>query len=268
MTDRPETAIFLSREEKELAIERIKSERIGTTELIDSFNKAKFLRGVLNPVGLATSVIFLLDTITVHGISFFLPTIVQTIFPGRSVVSQQLLTVPPYAVGTVMCVAISFLSWKFDNRGAFLIFCAPFGVIGYAMFLATSNSRVRYGATFLPVCGIYAYGALTNSHVSANVVSDTARSSAIATNVFFSNLGGLISTWAFLPTDAPLFRIGNGLNLAAQSSIFLIAVAMYLWILADNKKRERRNAEEELTGLTVEQVQDLDWKHPGFRWHN
>lgn len=35
---------------------------------------------------------------------------------------------------------------------------------------------------------------------------------------------------------------------------------------ADNKKRDRKDVEAELQGLTPKQIQDLDWKHPGFRW--
>jgi hypothetical protein len=63
------------------------------------------------------------------------------------------------------------------------------------MFLTSTNPSVRYGATFIIASGAFAFGSLTNAEVSANVVSDTARSSAIGTNVMFGNIGGLIATW-------------------------------------------------------------------------
>ncbi|KND91828.1 putative transporter [Tolypocladium ophioglossoides CBS 100239] len=268
LPDRPETAKWLSNEEKDLAIARIKSERIGTTELVDAFSWAKIKLGIFNPVVLATATIFLLDNITVYGISFFLPTIVRTIYPDRSVPAHQLLTVPPYVVGAVACVATSFCSWRLGRRDVFLIFCSPLTVVGYAMFLATENSTVRYGAVFLPFVGIYTYGALTNSHAAANVVSDTARSSAIATNVMLGNVGGLISTWAFLPFDAPRYAIGNGLNLAVQAAIFFIGIGLSFWIKLDNRKRAARDVAAELEGKSVQEIQEMDWRHPGFRWHN
>lgn len=149
-----------------------------------------------------------------------------------------------------------------------MIFCAPLTVVGYAMFLASTNPSVRYGATFLPFLGIFTYGALTNSHVAANVVSDTAKSSAIATNVMLGNVGGLISTWAFVGTDAPNYRIGNGLNLAAQATMVIIATLLYFWIKKDNKRREKIDAAAELEGKSMQEIQDLDWKHPGFRWRS
>lgn len=61
------------------------------------------------------------------------------------------------------------------------------------MFLATDENspHVRYGATFLIASGAFAYGALCNAQVSANVVSDTARAAAIGTNVMMGNIGGV-----------------------------------------------------------------------------
>ncbi|KAL9571029.1 hypothetical protein ACKAV7_005366 [Fusarium commune] len=224
LTDRVETATWLSSEQKKLANARIMSERVGTTEIIDKFGTKRMLRGILNPVVLPTAVISFFNFITVHGLSFFLPTIVRTIFPQHSVQDQQLLTVPPNVLGTIMCMLFCYISWKLDKRGIFLIICAPFSMVGYSMFLVTSNPHLRYAATFLPVCGIFALGAFPNAHVSANVISDTSRSSAVAFNVMLGNIGGLVSTWAFLPFDGPEYRIGNGLNLAAQSAIFLIGV--------------------------------------------
>src|SRR6186713_2983867 len=95
LTDRPETARWLTQEEKDLAIARVKSERVATTEVLDELDRAKTLRGIFNPVTLVTSFIFLLDNITVQGLAFFAPTIVSTIYPHDSVISQQLHTVPP-----------------------------------------------------------------------------------------------------------------------------------------------------------------------------
>lgn len=82
----------------------------------------------------------------------------------------------------------------------------------------------------------------------------------------FGNIGGLISTWIFIPSDGPRYPIGNGVNLATSSSIFIVGTLALLWMYRDNKRRESRSAEEELAGLTQEQVEDLDWRHPGFRW--
>jgi MFS family permease len=266
LTDRPATARWLSPEEKALAIARVKSERVGTTEVLDKLDTAKTLRGIFSPVTLATSFIFLLDNITVQGLAFFAPTIVKTIYPTDTVVSQQLHTVPPYVVGAFFTVLFPYLSWRFDRRNIFFIASAPLMMVGYIMFLASKEPMVRYAATFIIASGAFSFGALCNAQVSANVVSDTARSSAIGTNVMLGNVGGLISTWSFLPFDGPDYKIGNGLNLATSSLILILSILLLLWMNLDNKKREKRDIDSELAGLDQRQIQDLDYKHPAFRW--
>jgi sugar phosphate permease len=50
LTDRPETARWLTQEEKDLAIARVKSERVATSEVLDKIDTPKILKGILSPV--------------------------------------------------------------------------------------------------------------------------------------------------------------------------------------------------------------------------
>ncbi|KAL2147517.1 hypothetical protein VTI28DRAFT_8772 [Corynascus sepedonium] len=266
LTDRPETARWLTQEEKELALARVKSERVATTEVLDRMDSKKLIKGVLSPVTLSTSFMFLLNNITVQGLAFFAPTIVRTIYPDKSTVMQQLFTVPPYVVGGFFTLVLPLLSWYLDRRQIIMIMSTPLVIVGYSMFLGTTNSSARYAATFLLSSSLFAVGPLSNSQVSANVVSDTARSSAIGLNVMMGNVGGLIATWSYLPWDGPNFPIGNGLNLAACCTVLIISTVTLFWMKWDNHKREGRSVEEELAGMSTQEIQDLDWKHPAFRW--
>ncbi|KAH0428258.1 major facilitator superfamily transporter [Colletotrichum camelliae] len=266
LTDRPETAKWLTQEEKDLCVARVKSERVGTTEVIDGIDKKKLLRGMLNPVTLEIAVIFLFNNITVQGLAFFLPTIVSTIYPTFSTVQKQLYSVPPYAVGAFFTLAFPGLSWYLDRRQVLIGLSAPMVMTGYIMFLASKVAKIRYAATFLIASSAMVLGPMSNAHISANVLSDTARSSAIGLNVMCGNIGGIISTWSYLPWDSPDYHIGNGLNLAAASMIFIVAFTAWFWMKWDNKRREDRSIEEELAGMSEQEIQDLDWKHPAFRW--
>lgn len=208
LTDRPATARWLTEEEKAIAIARVKSENVGSTEVLDGIDTAKVLRGIFNPNTLIISFIFLLDNITVQGLAFFLPTIIATIYPTYTTVEKQLQTVPPYVVGAFFVILIPFLSWKTNKRVIFLIATAPLMMCGYIMFLATDQfaKQTRFGATFLIASGAFPYGALCNAAASANALSDTARSAGIGTVVMAGNIGGLISTWSFLPFDGSVPR--------------------------------------------------------------
>ena len=82
------------------------------------------------------------------------------------------------------------------------------------------------------------------------------------------NVGGLIATWSYLPNDGPNYRIGSGLNVAALSVIFLITVGLGLWMKRDNRRRdhEQHEAKAMLSGMSLSEIQDLEYKHPLFRW--
>jgi MFS family permease len=135
LTDRPATAKWLSQEEKDLAVARVKSERVGVTEVLDKLDVAKTLRGIFSPVTLVTGVIFMLNNITVQGLGFFAPTIVKTIYPNASVVSQQLHTVPPYVVGAFFTLLFPYLSWRFNHRLIFFVLSPPLMVTGKSQLL-------------------------------------------------------------------------------------------------------------------------------------
>ncbi|KAH7025018.1 major facilitator superfamily transporter [Microdochium trichocladiopsis] len=267
LTDRPQTARWLNAEEKQLALARINVERVSTHEVLDKLNKTKLRRGLFNPVVLGTALIFAFDNVTVQGLAFFLPTIVRTIYPTATTVTQQLYTVPPYVVGAFFTLLLPGICWRTDSRQYMVIAAAPMVMAGYIMFLASHASAVRYGATFLIASSAFALGPITNAQVSANVVSDTARSTAIGMNVMFGNIGGLISTWSFQSWDGPNYPIGNGLNLATSSSILVCGTLLLLWMKRDNRRRAAESSREELIGMSEQEIEDLDWKHPDFRWN-
>ncbi|KAH8646893.1 major facilitator superfamily transporter [Xylariales sp. PMI_506] len=266
LTDRPETARWLTREEKDLAIARVKSERVAQTAVLDKVGGKKAWLGIYNPGVLATCAVFLLNNITVQGLAFFLPTIVATIYPKFTTIQKQLYTVPPYVVGAFFTLLLPGLSWRFDRRHIFFVLSAPLVMIGYSMFLGSHNQQVRYAATFLVASSTFAAGPLANAQVSAQVISDTSRSMSLATNMMFGNVGGLIATWSYLGWDGPDYKIGNGLNLAAASGILVLSTLALLWMNWDNRRRDKRNVDQELDGLTPEEIEDLEWKHPAWRW--
>ncbi|KAI4944476.1 hypothetical protein J4E86_009535 [Alternaria arbusti] len=268
LTDRPDTARWMTDDEIRMIVGRIKSERLNQTELLDKIDTLRLRRGFSNPITLAISFIFLLDSITVIAISFFLPTIVRTIYPARTVVQQQLLTVPPYVLGVVCTILITTVSWQMNSRQTLIALTGPFVIAGYAMFLATMNASVRYAAIFLCASTCFSLAAMTNAQVSANVLSDSARSIAIGTNVFFGYVGALIASWTYLPGDSPRYAIGNGINLGCAVTWTVVAVFTKLWMTRDNRKRDRRQLEAhtELASLSDDEIANLEWKHPAWRW--
>jgi hypothetical protein len=84
----------------------------------------------------------------------------------------------------------------------------------------------------------------------------------------FGYVGGLIATWTYVPSDSPRYLIGNSINLACSTLMLITATGTLFWMKYDNKERDKKmaGAEEFLAGLSDKEQQDLDWKHPNFRW--
>lgn len=268
ITNSPESARWLDQDEKDLAVSRLKSERLTTTELVDRWNSQKMLRGIFSPVQFLNMVIFLMVGISVQGIAVFLPTIVTTIYPDSSVVQRQLHTVPPYIVGAATVLFLPWVSTRIRQRQIFLILASPICVVGYAMFVGTplSQTSTRYAATFLVAGAVMPLGIFCNAQAAANSLSDSSRNAAIAATNFGGNIGGLIAMWTYLPADAPAYKIGAGINLCTSACIFLLALAGLVFMKRDNARREGLDVDAELAGLSPAEIENLDWKHPAFRW--
>jgi hypothetical protein len=248
LTECPETARWLMEEQKRLAVDRVKSECLARSTLLDKIDAIKLKRGFTNPITLSTSFVFLLNNVTVLGISFFLLTIVRTIYPSRTTIQQHLLTALPYIVGAFFILVIPTLSWWYNHQQTFIAITGPTIIIGYSIFLATLNANIRYAAVFLCASTAFTLGAMCNAQFSANVISNSSRTVAIGTNAMFGYIGALIATWTFLPSDAPRYPIGNSINLACAIAWTSISVLKLLWMKYDNKKRNERERGKRLRG--------------------
>lgn len=67
LTDPPATARWFTEEEKELAVARVKAERVGTTRVSDGMDEKKPWQGTTNPVSASTSMVFMLNNVTNMG---------------------------------------------------------------------------------------------------------------------------------------------------------------------------------------------------------
>lgn len=267
MTDRIQTARWLSPEEKKLAEDRLRSEMVGQAQLVDKAKTRMLIKGITSPTTLACALMFFFDNIVVQGIAVFLPTIVRGLYPAPryTVIRQQLLTVPPNVVGAFAVVMFAYAAYKFKVRYIFVSVCGVFMLTGYAMFLGSSDLNVRYAASFVTCIGAFAQGALLPGWAAANSNNDTERAGAIGMVVMAGNLGGLVSTWSYLAKDAPNYRPGNSLNVAGGSVITLTALALFAYQKWENSQRANGKRNHRTLGKSKEEIDLLGSSHPDFR---
>lgn len=176
---------------------------------------------------------------TLYSLAFFIPTVVQGL--GYRGISTQLHSVPPYACSAVFAIASCYFSDSFRHRGSFVILSALISIVGYAMFLGSTNHQVLYGSLFLQVIGAYTMAPLLSSWMPNNLAPYYKRVTGVAFGFISTNSGGILSTWLFPTTDAPRYRTATWTALGLSLSIAALAVINSLYLALENRRKVSSN---------------------------
>ncbi|OQU98734.1 hypothetical protein CLAIMM_04473 [Cladophialophora immunda] len=201
--------------------------------------------------------------------AYFTPTIVAGM--GYSSTRTQLMTVPPFAVGFVVCVTTSYLSDRHRKRGLAAIVTGMVALVGVIMFYRGRSNAVRYASLFLVISGLYANGPCYLSWIPNNTAAHTRRATAIATCFVFTNSGGILSAWIFPSEQAPYYPLASKLILS-MTVVTLVFTVAEMWMLAWlNKRKETPEYREKLLGQVqgmdlAEQFVKLGDAHPDYKY--
>ncbi|KAF8660605.1 hypothetical protein AX16_001584 [Volvariella volvacea WC 439] len=244
INDAPQTARFLTEEEKVEVVRRLKEDR---TSLADEYH-IKYFFDAIKDWKIYVHMLITIGIYTpLYSISLFLPTIVRNM--GYSNEHAQLLTVPPYAVACLFTIAAGVLADRQRRRGIFMIGCCIVAMIGWILLLSTSTPGVQYLGTFFAAAGIYPNVPMGVAWNGNNIGGATKRAVGIAMHVGFGNLGGSIAAFAYRATDAPRYFSGHGLLLATTTMSCCLCIFMKWWL---EKENARRDAELKAKGMTLD----------------
>ncbi|KAJ5389431.1 MFS transporter prlL [Penicillium cataractarum] len=200
LPDYPETANWLSAEEKELAADRLRLEGSKGSASAMSWADAK---AVLTDWRLYAhyAVYFGIST-PFSSLSLFTPAITAGL--GYSNLRAQLMTVPPYAVAYVVTVTVAWSADHFNSRG---LHSAIFSFIGAMGFLASAVLPAdaylhRYGCLIVAASGAFACIPPLLGWLSSNLRSTAGAGLAIALNVSFGAPGQIVGVWIYKSNEA------------------------------------------------------------------
>jgi MFS family permease len=154
LADEPESAYYLTREEKALMVVR-KERQIGYSKSGDHFHKEDMMLAFKDwKVWVICVGQFGADAV-LYGYSTFLPTIIKGL--GKWTTAQsQALTVPCYAVGAITYLFVARLSDHQQRRGLYATIFGIICVVGYGIMISDSSSGVHYFGCFVIAAGLYA----------------------------------------------------------------------------------------------------------------
>ncbi|KAK9898406.1 MFS general substrate transporter [Cystobasidium minutum MCA 4210] len=227
---------YLSQEQKDVVAKALAAEGFAN-EAHEKFSWAAAIAAMKAPQVWFMTLIFFPAGATLFAIAYFAPTVVASL--GYTGTSIQLMSVPPYACAFVLSLATSLISDKTRMRGPFALFWAAIAIIGYAMWLGTTNQKVLYGALVLQVTGIYATAGLFGAWNANNISPSYKRATGIVSGFITTNLGGILSTWLFPTTERPRYLRGTRTLLALACIMAGLIVCNILYLSYMNKKKAK-----------------------------
>ncbi|KAI1770044.1 MFS transporter [Hypoxylon cercidicola] len=238
LPDYPARAKFLSPDEKSFAEDRLKERGGGYNR--DHATRKEILETFFGPRMLAHYCAYIANVVTQGSFTFFAPTIVTGL--GYSSIQAQLLTVPPWVVGFVVALILSYSADYFNARGLHITIISIVGGLGWltAGLLPSTSYVQRYGCLCMAAAGAFPAAPSMTNWVTCNTPSLLTIPFAIALHNSCAGLGQIIAQWIWKTDEATLgYPTGNFVCAACNFFVAIVALSLRLWYARMNKKGER-----------------------------
>ncbi|KAK2808949.1 hypothetical protein FQN50_004222 [Emmonsiellopsis sp. PD_5] len=262
--DYPETARFLTEEERAWVVHRLKYQFSNTATDKKEPLKWKYVKEALTDWQIYLALITWYGIVCpLYGVSFFLPTIIKDL--GYTSSTAQLLTIPIYITAAIIAVGSAWLSDRSGQRSPYLFFHLACIVVGYVIVLGASGKGVPgvvYFGIFVVVAGIYPALPGNVTWLSNNLAGEYKRASGMAIHIGVGNFAGAMASNFYRSGDGPTYYLGHGLELGfAVFGLIAIVVARMAYQRI-NKKREGQSIEN----YTPEELARMGDRAPNFKY--
>nr|OQO18211.1 hypothetical protein B0A51_13371 [Rachicladosporium sp. CCFEE 5018] len=260
LVDWPHEAKFLNDEERacllaRLSIDRAESAKMDRWNTKRVFSDWKIWIGTLMFFGIVN---------TNYATNFFIPSILVEM--GYTAVRAQVMSIPIYAVAAVICLSVCYISDKVRHRFGFVLLGVTVGSVGYIILLAQTGLPVgaKYFALFCLVGAGYIVQPISVSWLMNNTGGHYKRAFASAAQIGWGNAGGIVASNIFLVKEAPRYKTGYGVSLALLLMTGVMTVAMYFYLVGQNKKKASGQRDHLLEGPDADDLGDDD---PRFKYN-
>jgi MFS family permease len=269
LPDGPETAWFLGRREREIAMLRLQSDKDAESEsqtLDDKMPSSKktvqfreVLQTLMDPKSYLTAVrltssrplspptdspqaMFFSCNVAFSSMPVFLPTIIHQL--GFTSLASQALSAPPYLLSFIVVILAARRSDKHHNRSSHIIFYAYLAASGYLLsFLAalfSLHSIIRYIAVYPACVGFFTCVTLIITWTINNQDSDSKKGTGVAMLQFLGQCGPLLGTRLYPEREGPDYLKGNFVCAAFMILVGILAWALRVVLRRQNEKRKRK----------------------------
>ena len=260
LADSPETAYYLSAEEKEMMIQR----RAAQTGQTDDFDWADVRKGLKDWKIYAFCFGQFGGDAMLYGFSTFLPTIIKGLNPHWSSSLVQVLTIPVYATGAIAYLTVAVLSdWR-QVRGPFACAMGVVSIVGYGMLMSDSSSGVHYAGCFLVACGLYVLVGIPLAWLPSNNPRYGKRTTATGLQLTIGNTSGIMTGFLYPAKEGPRFLRGHGVTLALVAWSVCVYGFMSWYFAQENRKRRNGHRNAKLEGQSEAEIIALGDENPHY----
>ncbi|RKU49351.1 hypothetical protein DL546_009894 [Coniochaeta pulveracea] len=258
LPDSPDTAKFLTREEKEVAKARAimqtgheGSKRVGGVNLKDVLSTFKEPQTLIQPL------MYFSCNVSFASLPVFLPAILTTM--GYSSINAQGLTAPPYFLSFLVCIATTYIADRTQQRGLMIAGLSIMGGIGYVLLATVHTVGVRYLGVFLAAAGVFPAIANILPWVLNNQGTDTKRGVGIAMLNIIGQCGPLLGTRIFPVKEKPFYVKGMSICAAFMFFNALLALGLRTYFAAQNRKLEKMERATTTTAV-IQEDEKVDFR--------
>ncbi|KZT01091.1 MFS general substrate transporter [Laetiporus sulphureus 93-53] len=261
MQDYPETASFLTIEEKEWLVRTIREDVVGSSKAI----KIKYvLQALADPHAYLLAALDFFIVVPLYAFALFLPTIIVGL--GYSAIHAQLLTIPPNICGSIFTISLGILSDRVGMRGPFVVVGALTSLVGYVMLFATTVPVVGYVGAIIAACGLYPSSACVLAWTSGNSGGDIKRGVMIAIVGGIGNMGAIASSFVYRQQDSPRYHPGHATNIGCCSMLATLSIIAMLEFSRLNAKKRQYCLREGIDGTRVAEFSEMGDRSPLYRY--
>ncbi|OAP60835.1 hypothetical protein AYL99_05837 [Fonsecaea erecta] len=274
LPDNPETAKFLTKDEKEFIINRLaletgsghgrvtNADRIRMHHIIAAFKEWKIWAGV---------VIFWANTIGVYGFTATVPSVIEQL--GYTSANAQLMTIPIYVFAMIMTLIFAFWSDKVQQRTPFIMAGFSIAAIGFIGELAIPHPRlpgVTYFFLFPLAAGLYCPFICLVCLIGNNLAPSSKRAVGMALLISMGNFGGIAGSNIYIASQAPKYPTGFGTGLGICVAAVIMAYVLRVAYRRENARRDAfmagKTDEEIKAQYTEQELLDLGDRSPFYRY--
>ncbi|KAH9985789.1 MFS general substrate transporter [Russula compacta] len=259
MHDYPETATFLTEDERHLVIQALRDDRRGQPL---HFSMKFVWQALTDWKTYIQIIVFMCITVAVYSVALFMPTIIHDL--GFSAAAAQLLSAPPFVCSGILTIIVGIYSDRMNSRGPFVVLGAVVSMVGYIIVYTTSKPGFGYAAAIIAASGVFPSIAVIIVWAGGNAGGDLKRGVVIAMVIGIGNFAGICSSYIYY--QPPRFHKGHGTVLGCLGMSIIGSLILMWKYRALNKAKEELCLRNGIDEGMEDEYDELGDESPLFRY--